>query len=274
MKPAPFFTGCVVALTAACQATAPDVLAPEGVGSTWEYLALKYDRNADGAIEPGEYAREGVDFARLDADQDGRLSSADFPDERWARDLGIRDMPPELRVQYGARYAARAVVLAYFQPDPHATELTREALEEGFARLDHDGSGALDASEFANATDDLPWGGPGEAWELLLAAMDAPEGAQAPAPEDEPVELASPDGLIAHEELSQYHASMADKAGILRGSPGVAPRSVELGRASDGPPVGTLAPDFALAPPSGGERARLSALRGKKPVALIFGSYT
>ena len=46
------------------------------------------------------------------------------------------------------------------------------------------------------------------------------------------------------------------------------------GPAGDGPPVGARAPDFALAPPDGGRTVRLSAWRGQKPVALIFGSYT
>ncbi len=37
---------------------------------------------------------------------------------------------------------------------------------------------------------------------------------------------------------------------------------------------GELAPDFALNPAEGGSPVRLSSLRGKVPVVLIFGSYT
>ena len=40
------------------------------------------------------------------------------------------------------------------------------------------------------------------------------------------------------------------------------------------PAVGTEAPDSELLPLKGGERVRLSSFRGRKPVALIFGSYT
>jgi hypothetical protein len=40
------------------------------------------------------------------------------------------------------------------------------------------------------------------------------------------------------------------------------------------PKVGDLAPDFALADPTGTKTARLSDFRGKRPVALVFGSYT
>ncbi len=40
------------------------------------------------------------------------------------------------------------------------------------------------------------------------------------------------------------------------------------------PKVGDLAPDFELQDPQGESRERLSDYRGKRPVALVFGSYT
>ncbi len=40
------------------------------------------------------------------------------------------------------------------------------------------------------------------------------------------------------------------------------------------PKVGEIAPDFALQDPSGSVQVRLSDFRGKRPVALVFGSYT
>jgi hypothetical protein len=237
----------------------------------WEYLARKYDPDADGAIAPAEYGRAEADFARLDLDRDGVLTAADF-DGLDERDLSIRDIPPEMRAFLGARYAARAVVMTYFQPDPAraGSELSREALEQGFVRLDRDGSGALDATEFARATDALPWGGPGEAWELLLAAIDAPADPRRASGG----ESARPDGLVAREELVQYHAELGGPERVLRPPPGARPRDPGAAVASDGPPVGSLAPDFALAPPDGGARVRLSDWRGKQPVALIFGSFT
>jgi hypothetical protein len=47
-------------------------------------------------------------------------------------------------------------------------------------------------------------------------------------------------------------------------------------RANDAkaPKVGDLAPDFELRDPSGNTVVRLSDFRGKRPVALVFGSYT
>ena len=40
------------------------------------------------------------------------------------------------------------------------------------------------------------------------------------------------------------------------------------------PKAGDIAPDFTLSNISGTESVTLSDFRGKKPVALIFGSYT
>jgi hypothetical protein len=40
------------------------------------------------------------------------------------------------------------------------------------------------------------------------------------------------------------------------------------------PKVGDIAPDFELQDPEGRVRVRLSDYRGKRPVALVFGSYT
>ncbi|MEN8181334.1 MAG: hypothetical protein ABFS46_02230 [Myxococcota bacterium] len=40
------------------------------------------------------------------------------------------------------------------------------------------------------------------------------------------------------------------------------------------PKVGDLAPDFELQDPTGKVQVRLSDFRGKRPVALVFGSYT
>lgn len=40
------------------------------------------------------------------------------------------------------------------------------------------------------------------------------------------------------------------------------------------PKAGDLAPDFTLSDATGTESVTLSDFRGKKPVALVFGSYT
>jgi hypothetical protein len=48
----------------------------------------------------------------------------------------------------------------------------------------------------------------------------------------------------------------------------------ELGSRFEGPKVGDLAPDFTLKTHNGKEEITLSKLRHKKPVVLIFGSFT
>ena len=40
------------------------------------------------------------------------------------------------------------------------------------------------------------------------------------------------------------------------------------------PKAGDLAPDFELCDPKGENAVRLSQLRGRRPVALVFGSWT
>ena len=45
-------------------------------------------------------------------------------------------------------------------------------------------------------------------------------------------------------------------------------------RETKAPAVGDAAPDFELPLLGGDERVRLSAFRGQRPVALIFGSFT
>jgi len=43
---------------------------------------------------------------------------------------------------------------------------------------------------------------------------------------------------------------------------------------ANAPKVGDQAPDFELADTSGENRVRLSDFKGRKPVALVFGSFT
>ena len=243
--------GWILALAAACRSTA------EPPSAVWLHLETRYDGDGDGRLTPAECEREGEEFARLDQDGDGVLTAADFPHEDFERDLSISTIPEAQRAQLRAMYDARAVVLAYFPKDADAEGLSREALKAAFEWLDLDFDGSLEAAEFAQATERLPWGGPGEAWPLLLAAIDAPGNGQ---------------GELALAELEAYHGRLGSDDGLMRPPPGAESRA-EAAFASDGPPVGTPAPDFELAPPDGGAGVRLSDRRGR-PVALIFGSWT
>ena len=48
----------------------------------------------------------------------------------------------------------------------------------------------------------------------------------------------------------------------------------EIGSGAEGPKLNAPAPDFTLKSPDGETTITLSAFKGKKPVALIFGSFT
>ncbi len=48
----------------------------------------------------------------------------------------------------------------------------------------------------------------------------------------------------------------------------------DVGSPSEGPAVGALAPDFTLTTADGKGKITLSQHRGKRPLVLIFGSFT
>ena len=100
------------------------------------------------------------------------------------------------------------------------------------------------------------------------------------------------DGVLDESELTAPLASHlapldVDKDGKLsvkelvkmKGRPGQRSGEIITGAATrerydDRLSVGDLAPDFTLADPTGKNEVTLSSYQGKKPVVLIFGSYT
>ena len=66
--------------------------------------------------------------------------------------------------------------------------------------------------------------------------------------------------------------SDAQKAGLKPGETNTPPAKGE--RLPDKVKVGDAAPDFTLADPTGKKMTTLSSFKGKKPVVMIFGSYT
>gem|GEM_PF-2394496 len=252
-------------LIAACH-SAPDrasshsVMAAQSVDNAWVYLADKYDRDGDGQVTQAEYRREGGEFGKLDRNDDGVLNAQDYPvASAPSMGRGWNDIPAETKQRMGSVYSARAVLLTYWQPDPQGESLHRDDMLAVFDQLDSNHSEDLDESEFACATDSMPWGGPGKAWPLLLAAVDAP---------------GNGDHRLGRDEMLTYHGKFANQEGVARGAPSGSPNRGQQELASDGAPVGVLAPDFQLEPLGGGEPVRLADYRAVSPVALIFGSYT
>jgi len=227
---------------------APKAYATRGEKTVWAYLSQKYDRDRDGAITPEEHRRAETAFERLDRNEDGRLTESDF--ERHGRmDVMVSQM----------------TLMRYFQGDEDPRELTRAELDSGFARHDESGDGALSKAEIDAALAVFDEGMPGPAPKM-------PEGMK---PSDTLIRVADRDEsgtLILAELTAFFTARDPDGDGVWK-----MPRR-RRGKRGPRPPGGAApgepAPDFTLQPPGGGKAVTLTSFRGKKPVALIFGSYT
>lgn len=223
----------------------------QGGGEVWRFLSRSYDADENGSITAAEYGRGEKAFRNLDRNRDGVITAADFERER-GRERG--------------RGRGRAAGRGGADPDAALPRFV-----ERFATfIDRDGEPGIGAAD----------------WQRMIRAM---------APAD--------DGTIARGNLTGFLGDAAggrmarmatrrlgrdldldDSGGVDTGDLAAIFRRLdadENGRLdrADGlklpPGVGELAPDFTL--PLAGDRSEqvtLSSFRGKKPVALVFGSYT
>lgn len=225
-----------------------------GVETVWEYLLARYDSNANGTIERDEYTRDN--WFRLDLDGDGRLA----PEE-----IQGRSMIPSGPVR--ERFLLTSFSGYLLQADDDPARFERRELAQALEAYDTSGDGAIGRDELE-----------------MLAAQRGRLGlkpdllVQRTASGSTPWELLATRDTNADERLSltELEALFDD----------LDPHDPGLPRAADGvlyltPPPratpGELAPDFALLPPGcavGAAPIQLSAFRGQRPVALIFGSYT
>jgi Ca2+-binding EF-hand superfamily protein len=241
--------------------SAPLDIAPMDVtgelDSVWIYLSTRYDRDGDGRITAEEYQREGGRFDRVDRDGDGAITPADFERSRGGMTRGM---------------ATTALMFVYFQDDDDAGRLSLEEMRRAIAIYDTSRDGVVDQEEFACAAEPRKAEVVGmgrmldrmDPWPTLLDGADA-----------------DGDGRLAAGELVASFERQDDGDGVLnmrrpaRRQRGGARGNARGGdRPISGPAFGTVAPDFALQPPEGGETVTLSAYAGQKAVALIFGSYT
>ncbi len=224
----------------------PEPYPPAQRTTAWLYLAAKHDKDGDGVITAEEYGRGPKAFANLDRDGNGKVTASD--------------------VGHGPIHAhvVKATLLRYFQDDERPMDVTRDELKAGFAKYDSNADGKLSAKEFAigrEAFDDtgksvIP---------KMVGGMDVHRSMR--------LETGSDDGRVHLSALMAYFDKMTAGAGVFTMPP---PRARPPG--AKAPPAaaaeGEPAPDFTLQPPGGGTPVTLSAFRGKRPVALIFGSYT
>lgn len=220
----------------------------------FQFLAARFDSDHDGRILPHEMSARAESFRRLDRDGDGAITPSDFARGSSRPPRGMR-----------AEAEAQRVVQRIFQADGERT-LSRRELARSFEFFDRDRDGALVEKELWAGVRER-FGDEGGAlplalrrflerhppFEALRAAVDT-----------------DGDRRLARAELLSFFDARDDGDGVW----GTRRTATAEAARPEGPAVGTLAPDFALAGPEGGEVVRLSSFRGKKAVALIFGSYT
>jgi hypothetical protein len=153
---------------------------------------------------------------------------------------------------------------------------------ELFEALDRDGDGAI-------TPDDLDWSDDttyarqlGMAQQLLRRA-DADGNKKVSREEWDKLfsELAKGKKVLEAEDLRRL-LFPPSRGGPPPGMSGMPPKEVllyglltgEIGSGAVGPKLNGMAPDFTLKSPDGKTTITLSEFRGKKPVAIIFGSFT
>lgn len=211
------------------------------MADAWRWLAARYDQDGDGRIVPAEHSRGATAFRHLDRDGDGAVTAADLARERT--------LPPELGIP---------LLLPRLYGGHDTDEAPIGLLAAALAGLDRDGDGRVDRAEFRATLGD---GGPAgvDGFGTLLAGMDR-----------------DGDELLSAPEIAQWLADRdSDGDGVLA--------LRERDRALSGPPprVGfiepeerELAPDFAAVQLADGTPVLRSALQRRRPMALIFGSFT
>jgi len=229
----------------------------------WQYLAAKYDTNGDARITSAEYDRSEKTFAGFDRDGNGALEPSDF--ERGESGGGMSMSPADMR-----RMVSPMILAKYFQSDDDEATLVRTELKRAFRTFDADGNGAVTRNEFeaeAKKRGASPMGGMDRF--SMLAVSAAGDGAES----FDLAQLASYFDSVAEGGQLEAPQMMGMGGGGGRGRDAAA--KPKAGNAPNA--VGKMAPDFALPKLHGVEGdalVRLSSFRGKKPVALIFGSYT
>lgn len=253
-------SGCVCCNPRACpgapvasirDGTAPSAL-PEGpyardaTQTAWAYLRGKYDADGDGAISPEEHGRGAAAFERLDKDGSGAITESD---------LGPGPV-------HGLM--VRMILMHWFQDDPNPMVLTREEFARTFDVVDANDDGMLDGAELADRIASHASGMP---------MMPKPPPGMDPYLSVRLLADADGNGRVSRAEGLAYFDKHAQD-GTWSARKGRRPPSPSMRRPPPGAVVGKPAPDFTLSSPDGTTTVTLSDFRGKRPVALIFGSYT
>lgn len=213
-------------------------------GSVWKHLKQSYDKDGDGKITLAEYGRGGRAFKNLDRDGDEVITESDF--SRRGR-----------RRRQGAT-ADRRKMLARTVGDLFGSFLNK------------DGKPGIDKAEWQRVIRSL---GPEEDGSIPrgnLARLTGEAGKTRMA------------GMVRRRIVQTFDfdrsgdVTVTDLKDLFRELDADGDGNIEQGKEIVMPPgVGEMAPDFTLPFAKDAKRTvTLSSFRGKKPVALIFGSYT
>ena len=209
-------------------------------GSAWEMLRAHHDKNQDGKVSKEEYQRGGDKFQRLDRNKDGFLTEADFASSGRR---GRRGRPDRARF--------RKLVLARILGVNRGGSMELSKLDAWFEKMDANKDGILSSKESGMGRRgrmirilDSDQDGDVQKREIVAAAGKADT---------------NKDGRVTGVELGARERSTRPTSRPPR------PKAPEAGQ---------LAPDFTLMSLDGKKKQTLSSFRGKRPVALIFGSYT
>lgn len=210
--------------------------------AVWKHLAKSYDKDGDGKITLAEYGRGERPFKNLDKNGDNAISAADF-ERRGRRGSGRRG---------GRRMGlARTIDLfGSFLNTDGKPGLTKAEWQRVIDSLSPDTDGRIDPANLSRIPGKSGKGRMGRMVGGMLSRGFDADG----------------DGEITVREMHGIF-TILDKDGS---------GTLEQGKEVDMPPgAGEMAPDFTL--PFANDKSKavtLSSFRGKKPVGLIFGSYT
>ncbi|HMQ22911.1 MAG TPA: hypothetical protein PKE00_10510 [Planctomycetota bacterium] len=212
----------------------------------WDFFAARHDKNNDGVISVDEYGRGEARFRDLDVDGDGKLTSKDFA-RTPARRRGAQRPQARLRGSQAPSATEQRPhwVRAFFAADEAGKS---DGLSDG--KSDGTADGIVKRAEWdAYCASKLNGGA------IVVDGIGSMDIAEAKAVFAR-FDTDRNGELVGHEleVLSTRQAALAE---------------------------GDVAPDFTLpyvgkvkASEGGKATLRLSSFRGKRPVALIFGSYT
>lgn len=206
-------------------------------GDRWPFFAERYDKDKDGAISAQEYGRGAETFRRLDANNDGQLTQADFAGDSQGRRRGGQGRGARNGNLQRGRLLARG--------------------------LDRDRSGDISKAEWTKLLKLLPDEGEFAEKRLHEYGISRRTSGRLMTLFD-----LSGDGKVTRKEVELLHGNFdANQDGVLS--------KAELSSAARTASKGQRAPDFDLPTLTDTKKTvKLSSFAGKKPVALIFGSYT